>query len=725
MRLRWPPFKLRIRAKLIVSFLVVTFPLSVLLIASDYRNYVDRQSAILETGQAVGQAAVGLVRAQLGQACDIARLALSVADSAGQPSAEAASRLNGLLANHPECRELFVLDSEGQVTAAAPTGRQPSIDSAALSQILSAQAPVVSDLFLTPEQQPVVQVLVPAESAQGFAGAAGVTLDVQALGHELDRAAASGHFSITLCDRRAWSIYSTFDPNMPWEKRNFAYPHIQQALAGQAAASRGVVSRLDQQVYLTIALPVPNVGWAVSVWQPSRDTLGRLRNQATTDLALLAALGLLGLLAAASVGSWFSHPVTRLAEHARALGRGQLNERIDMRTGDEFEDLATALNVMARQMEERDRRLRARTAELDAIITQSADGIAIHGAEGEMLRLNPAGARILGRLPGRVGLSLAEQALWFRMRTAAGQPIDPNDLPIAAALRGETRVAQELRIETETGQERFVAFSASPLSDARGRIYGAVSILRDMTATHQAQQEKDDFISVVSHELKTPITSIKGYAQMLLRRAEESGGDEKELKGLRIINDEVDRMVDLINQLLDVSRLEMRRLEFNWDRVNLTALVSDAVDRLQMTTNRHTLRLRAPEEPLWVRGDTMRLAQVLGNLIMKAIKYSPAGGPIEITLESQEGRAWVSVRDWGLGIALEDQPHMFQRFYRGTRRGSAPLSGMGLGLYISREIVQRHGGDIVFHSQPGQGSTFLFWLPLEGEARPEPQVEKS
>ncbi len=583
----------------------------------------------------------------------------------------------------------------------------------------------MSDLILaTAEMRPAIQVFVPSWSSGSYTGAAGITLDASALGARFADLTRGDPVSITLYDRAGWSIYSSQDPALPWERRDWSqYAFVREAVQGQSTSIPGFVSPLDGQTYLGAALPIPGVGWAVSTLERSHEALSGVRSQTVESLALFGALILLALAAAVSVGNWFASPVAHLAEYARGLGRGQLNERIDIHTGDELEDLALALNSMARQMEERDRRLRARTAELDSIITQSADGIAIHGTEGELLRLNPAGIRILGRSPSHLGLSLAEQAAWFRIRTGANAPVDPQALPVAAALRGETRVGQELYVETEMGQERVIAVSASPLVDARGRIYGAVTIFRDMTLAHQAQQEKDDFVSVVSHELKTPITSIKGYAQMLLRRAEDAGGDERDLKGLRIINDEVDRMVNLINQLLDVSRLETQRLELNHDRMDLVALTSDTVDRLQMTTSRHTLRLRAPEEPVWVEGDAVRLSQVLGNLLMNAIQYSPAGGPVEVSLQTQEGRAWVSVRDWGIGVAPEDQPHLFKRFYRGTRKGSSFLTGMGLGLYISREIVQRHGGDIVFHSQPGQGTTFLFWLPLA--PKPEPKGEPS
>ncbi|MDI7276221.1 MAG: ATP-binding protein, partial [Anaerolineae bacterium] len=630
---------------------------------------------------------------------------------AGQPpEATAATRcLQLLLAARTGWLEAFVLDDNGQLVASAPPDRTPAPDQAALAQVIASRALAISDLLPgPPDGRPAFQVLVPAMPG----GVAGATLDARVLSAWLGPLAQDGRSTVAVCDRQGRCVYTTAQPDLPWEGRDWlVYEHVRQALDGQAATAQGFVFLADGQLCDGAALPA-DTGWVVVVHSPAQAAPGRLRSQAPGVIILFLTLGIIALLGASSLGSRFAAPLVRLAEHARALGRGQLNERIEIGRADEFGDLAAALNDMAAQMEERDRRLRARSAELDAVISQSAEGIAIYGPEGELQRLNPAGIRILGRSPERLGLSLAEQIACFRIRDPSGAAIGTDDLPVAAALRGETRLSQELRVETELGEERFIAWSASPLSDVRGRIYGVVSVFRDVTQLHQAQRERDDFISLVSHELKTPITSIKGYAQMLLRRSEEAGAGERDLKGLRIINSEVDRMVDLINQLLDVSRLETQRLQLNLERVDLVALAGEAVERLQMTTDRHTLRLRTPGEPMWVEGDAMRLAQVLGNLITNAIKYSPEGGPVEIALESQEGRGWVSVRDWGVGIAPEDQAHVFRRFYRGARRSAGSLSGMGLGLYISREIIQRHHGDIVFHSQPGQGTTFLFWLPL-------------
>lgn len=711
----WPWARLGLRAGLVLSLLVIVLPAFLLLLAADCRQgSSQRDAAVAESGLAA-EAARALLVAGVDEAAAALRLAVDPAPSA----ADAPEALQRVLAGRPGYLAAFLLDGDGDLVAYSPADRPLVLDGGLVAQALTAAGPVVSELMTTPpDERTLFEVLVPVRWADGRSGAAGVAIDAAALGAWLRPLVRSGALHVTLCDQRGWSVYSTLQPDAPLAERDWSgYAQIQQALAGQEALAAEAVSHVDGRAYVGVALPVPEVGWVVAAQRPAPGALSYLGRRLAVTLPALAAMGAAAFLLATWMARRYTEPLLHLARHARALGRGQLNERIALNRRDEFGALAQALNDMAQELEERDRRLQARLAELEALISQAADGIGVHGPQGELLLLNPAGVRILGRSPGRLGLSLAEQASWFRLTAASGRQLEPGELAVAAALRGETRLAQEVCATTEAGEVRHVAVSASPLSDPRGHIYGAVSTWRDTTQAHQAQKEKDDFISLVSHELKTPITSIKGYAQMLWRRAEEAGGDERDLKGLRIINEEVDRMVDLINQLLDVSRLEAHRLQLNMDVVDLVALTHDAVDRLQATTGRHALRLRAPQEPMWVEGDAMRLAQVLGNLLTNAIKYSPAGGPVEITLESREGRGWVSVRDWGVGIAPEDQPNVFQRFYRGTRRGPAAMGGMGLGLYISREIVQRHRGDVAFHSQPGQGSTFLFWLPLAGSER--------
>ncbi|MCL6432522.1 MAG: HAMP domain-containing protein, partial [Anaerolineae bacterium] len=667
LRVRLPnPPRVRpgVGAKLTFGFLAVILVAFVLLAASDWRQYRQQQEASAARRLALAEAARVALETAFNGMAEAARLAAAV--SGQPPDPVAASRsLQALLAGRPGYLDAFLLGAQGQLVASAPPGRPPEPEATGLTPIDAASAVRVSDLVPgPPDGRPALRILIPAPPA----GAVGLTVDARAIGAALDSLVQGNGCVLSICDRSGRCIYSTASPELPWEERGWqGYPHVRAALAGETGMAESIPG--PGGPCDAVALPT-GWGWVVTVHAPPQASTGRLRSGAPGLIVLFLALGTIALLGASALGNRFAASLARLADYARALGRGQLNERIDLRRKDEFGDLAAALNEMAAQMEERDRRLRARSAELEAIISQSAEGIAIYGAEGELLRLNPAGVRILGRSPERLGLSPGEQIACFHLREASGAPIGPESLPVAAALRGETRLSQELRVDAGPGEERYIAWSAAPLTDARGRIYGAVSVFRDATPQHHAQQERDDFISLVSHELKTPITSIKGYAQMLLRRGEEAGASERELKGLRIINTEVDRMVDLINQLLDVSRLETQRLQLDLERVNLVALAQEAVERLQTTTDRHTLRLRAPEEPLWVEGDSMRLAQVLGNLITNAIKYSPNGGPVEITLESHEGRGWVSVRDWGVGIAPEDQAHLFRRFYRGSRRAA-------------------------------------------------------
>jgi two-component system, OmpR family, phosphate regulon sensor histidine kinase PhoR len=707
----WPKVRLGLRAKVILGFLVVVFPAFLLLAVSGYRQYTEERKDTLLDSTAAGRLIGAYVQSRVNRSADLARaLLLYPVPEGGAVSDD--PRLEALLGSYSDCVALFLLDRDGRLLAVAPSNGAASLDGSALQRAASAQGLVVSGIHQHPgDGRPVVELYV---SDPVSARLAGVTVDVTALGREIADLAA-GEFGVTLCDHEGRVICSTLSGEVPWEKRDLSSDSmLRQVLQGSTLQLADPYVALDGRAYVGAAVPVPELGWAVYIHHNTPSVLGLLGSRLGSDLFMLVALTLLGLVAAVVIANRLVTPIVHLARYARGLGRGQLNERIEIRSGDEMEVLAGALNTTARQMEERDRRLRARTDALEALITQSADGIAIYGPQGELQRMNPAGMRILGRTPNKHNMTLAEQSEFFRYRSTSAAHVPLEEMPVAAALRGEVRVGQEVRIEMEGKQGRVLSITASPLSDARGHIYGAVSIFRDISRAYRDRQEKDQFVSVVSHELKTPITSIKGYAQMLLRRAEQSHADERDLKGLRIINEEVDRMVGLINQLLDVSRLDLHRLEMNIDRMDLTALARDSIDRLQMTTNRHTLRLRAPQEPIWVPGDRTRLAQVFGNLLMNAIHYSPDGGPIEVSLESQEGRAWASVRDWGVGIAPEDQSHIFQRFYRGTRKGLTALTGMGLGLFISREIVQRHRGDITFHSQPGQGTTFLFWLPLAG-----------
>lgn len=235
------------------------------------------------------------------------------------------------------------------------------------------------------------------------------------------------------------------------------------------------------------------------------------------------------------------------------------------------------------------------------------------------------------------------------------------------------------------------------------------------------QQAKQDFLSVVSHELKTPVAVIKAYTEVLEGRAERAGASAEERDVLTRIGEQADRMLGLVEQFLDLQRIEAGLMPLEESRVDLVEMARRLTQATQVTTTKHRLRVEG-NRPVVVHADRRRIEQVLQNLLDNAIKYSPRGGPIVVqvgwtTAPDGSRHARVSVRDQGIGISAESAKHVFERFYQA---GGAPVRGhvgLGLGLYISREIIERHGGEMGIESEEGSGSTFWFTLPASGRPR--------
>lgn len=352
-------------------------------------------------------------------------------------------------------------------------------------------------------------------------------------------------------------------------------------------------------------------------------------------------------------------------------------------------------------------------AELDATIASISDGVWIVRSDGSLL-VNSA-ARAMYGLEGLGPLQTMDDiAALMEVTYADGTPVAQDDLPLSHALRGEpVEQREEVVITRATGKKVPVTVSSAPLRDTSGGVVGAVSIHRDMTRFDEARQMREQFLSVVSHELRTPVTSIKGLVQLTIRRLHRDGNVQRALEGLGDVEEQVNRLVSLIDDLLDVNRIEGHRLELRRERLDLCGLVHAAAARLQTTTETHTLRLEAPDEPLWVEGDAHRLDQIFDNLLSNAIKYSPAGGDVEIAVHREGAEAVVTVRDHGIGIPARDHALLFERFGRASNVSAHGISGFGLGLFISREIAQRHHGRLWLAASDQTGSVFALALPSQ------------
>ncbi len=251
----------------------------------------------------------------------------------------------------------------------------------------------------------------------------------------------------------------------------------------------------------------------------------------------------------------------------------------------------------------------------------------------------------------------------------------------------------------------------------------ALVVHQDVTPLKEAEQLKEHFLALVAHELRTPLAALKGFATMLLRHPKRSKGaalaswQREALVEIELATDRLDRLTE---DLLDVVRLQAGRLVLHRESIDLVALCRRVLAQLQQSTDRHQLTLSTSLSHLLARVDGGRIEQVLANLLTNAIKYSPAGGLVEMTLreETQRQEALISIRDQGIGIPQEEQASLFGRFVRASNSQAHGISGTGLGLYLCRELVEQHGGRIWFESIEGQGSTFFIALPTVPDADP-------
>lgn len=233
----------------------------------------------------------------------------------------------------------------------------------------------------------------------------------------------------------------------------------------------------------------------------------------------------------------------------------------------------------------------------------------------------------------------------------------------------------------------------------------------ELQVMQQFEKLKDEFLAMASHELRTPLTTIKGYAQILTKNAVILS-DKKATRAVQAINHQVDVMTRLIQALLDVSRIHSGKLEINLQPLNLASFMSELVSQLQITSGDHQINLNVcSTESVCVQADSERLEQVISNLVNNAIKYSPQSQQIDLAVEVTSSYACIHVTDYGSGIAEEELPLLFDRFYRSPQVRNSNREGLGLGLYICKQIMEASGGEISVKSVPGRGSTFTLNLP--------------
>jgi signal transduction histidine kinase len=411
-------------------------------------------------------------------------------------------------------------------------------------------------------------------------------------------------------------------------------------------------------------------------------------------------------------------PLAVLEQASAAIRRGQLSARVSLRDGTEMETVAEAFNAMAEALQHRIEHL-SFLATAGSVLPNTFRG---HGdpapvLEGFCRQVHACGA---GLIPAP---DSGQKDIWFALDGAdACRAAGTN--AVQAPLTPRTFDGYEVMTVPVSGDATFVTvrdadrpFSADEQQVITNFAY-QFGIASDNAVLFEDQQEalrvKDQFLSIVSHELRTPLTTIKGYAQMLRRK---TGDDPDARRFADNIDIQTSRLGRLVDDLLDVTRFSRGQFDLTPKRMDLRTLLPDVVSRFEVVAPEHEFRLLMDEGPMVGDWDPDRLEQVLNNLIGNAIKYSPQGGTITISAVHRDQQVVVAISDQGIGIAPEYIENLFERFYRGSAEGQE-IKGLGLGLYVTRRIVEAHGGQIEVRSQVGEGSEFYFTLPLAAVEEP-------
>jgi two-component system, OmpR family, phosphate regulon sensor histidine kinase PhoR len=421
--------------------------------------------------------------------------------------------------------------------------------------------------------------------------------------------------------------------------------------------------------------------------------LARTGRYWTVSLAIAAVAG--GVSVWAAWGQ--SRRIRRLQEFSHSVASGNFQPFETKGRGDELDDLARAFNATAARLAETIRLLSDERNRDAAILGSMIEGVAVISGRERVLYSNRAFSQILGL----EAVAVEDRPLIEVVRHSGLLTV------IKQALSGEKQESSEIVVGTV--RPRSFAVTAAPVR--AGEASGAVLVLHDISELRRLERVRQDFVANVSHEFRTPLTAIQGFAETLLGGALEDPANRRRF--VEIIREHAARLARLTEDLLELSRIEAGELKLEFQPVSVQQLVESCAETagISVAAKQLSLGLKIPEGLPAVRGDANRLQEVLQNLLDNAAQYTPSGGSIEVSAAVADGRIVITVADTGIGIPQAEQSRIFERFYRVDAARSREAGGTGLGLSIARHIVEAHGGRIWVESAVGEGSRFHFSIP--------------
>jgi signal transduction histidine kinase len=703
-----------IRAALLRLIVATTVPATALVLLASVVHYRgERDGELRATAEAARDVATGFE----GVVQDLVRTQYALGLSlVGERSAQRIqAELEAVHADHGALRALSLAGADGEILAS--TDRRlvgTSIQARDYFQVLAHGDPwAVSGLVHSlADGAPVFVVARAIDDHAGGRGVVVATIDPDRLAAFL--AGRGRGRAVAIVDPAGLVVAR--DPPLPepsWDARHRLRDDdlVRAAIAGREASGT-YASPPDGTRRIGATAPVPSLGgWVAHASRPYSEAMVPVWRAVAPWAAAALTVAVLALVAAVRLSRRIAVPLEQLEAHAVDLARGE-HAVAAVRGPIEVERVARALNAMSEALFARRGELEAamRTAieygaELDAVFATAPVGLLHLEGFDRAPRLNGAARDMLGVTSTA---PLLEYLRTVRVTHPERGALAPDALPISRALRGEAVRDELLRVDPlpdHPGRACWLSVSAAPVRGPEGEVRGAVASFVDVTAIRELQEERESLMQMVSHDLRTPLHVILLHGQLLQR----SGGEVVARRAEAILASTA-RMQRLIQDMVDAARLEAGRLELHLEPVDLAAFLHGWKERLAGALAVDRVRISIAAEPPVVLADPARLEQIVVNLVTNALKYSVAESEVQVAVEQVAGRLELSVRDRGPGIATDELARIFDRYYRA--RGASRAEGLGLGLFITRKLVDAHGWEIRVESELGRGSVFTVAMPV-------------
>lgn len=519
----------------------------------------------------------------------------------------------------------------------------------------------------------------------------------------LHRISANTNTRITIIDTSGKVIAETsYDANLM--ENHLKRPEVQQALTGKVGRQKRFSTTM-QVDFLYIAQPIYKDGKIAAVVRlatPLEELNNISKSISLSTFGALAPGLILALLLAYTFAVNITMPIRKIKDAAAEITKGRLDTKISIIDKDELGELAKSIDFMASSLKDKINSINDKNTKMEAILSSVINGIIAVDTNNRILFINPMAIKMLD-------IREEEVSGKHLLRVIRNNKIDNL---IRSVLENKSFTDTELSLNYP--EEKIYKLFTNPIKypDSE-RIIGIIIILQDITEIRKLEGMRSEFVANVTHELKTPLTSIKGFVETLKNGAVED--PDTSMRFLNIIEDEADRLHRLISDILSLSELESRKVKLNEEKIDTRKVLSEVVSMLQNQAEAKHIALtdKISAEVYDLKGESDKLKQMLINLVDNAIKYTPENGKVDVSAYNEGNNVLIKIKDNGIGISKEHIPRLFERFYRIDKARSRKVGGTGLGLAIVKHIVMQFEGKIEVNSEEGKGTEFTVTIPIK------------